>query len=240
MGFLGGKACFIEGVLPGETVEIKILKEEKNFLKAKLLKVIHPSPDRIDPPCPYLARCGGCQYQHVSYQKELEFKQFQIREMFERNLKVSPDLIRPIKFSSKEYGYRNSVTLHGTPKDKKPQTLGFIGRDNRSKVAVKNCLLADPALFSVFTSKFRVRKGEEEITFRVSKDGEIFSSQNEQFLSIKVLDEIIKTSSRGFFQNNLYNNDYSLRSRRKHLLHRNGPKPINDECFVLNSRFWRT
>lgn len=203
IGFIDGKACFVEDTLPGETVEVKILHDKKNLFKAKLLKVLHPSTDRVEPPCPYVAYCGGCQYQHVGYKKELEFKESQIREIFEKNLKISSELIKPIRFSDKDYGYRNSVTLHADPKNKKPHVLAFMGRDNKSRVTVKNCLLASQALLPVFTAKFRVKNTEEEITFRLSKDQEIISSQDERFLSIKVLDEILKTSSRGFFQNNL-------------------------------------
>ena len=82
LGFVDGKACFVERSLPGEKVLARILSDKPNFMKAKLLRVLEASPLRIHPPCPYIERCGGCQYQHLPYLEELKWKELQVRESF--------------------------------------------------------------------------------------------------------------------------------------------------------------
>ena len=204
LGTLDGKACFIEGALPGETVIASVLQDKKNFLKAKLVRVVSSSPHRIEAPCIYVKRCGGCQYQHVAYSEELKLKEIQVKEILERTLGISLAGPEPIVHSEKEYGYRNSVTLHRTLEDtKQPQHLGFIGPDNHSKVAVKNCLIADPRLEKVFLNKFILRKNIEKVSFKVSEKGEIFSDQDDLFLRVSLTGEKLLVHSKGFFQNNL-------------------------------------
>ena len=70
-----GKTCFVEGALPGEEVEAEILQDKKDFLRLRTVKVLKSSPYRVQPPCVYYGRCGGCQYQHASYEEELRLKE---------------------------------------------------------------------------------------------------------------------------------------------------------------------
>jgi len=63
--------------LPEETIEIEILKEEKEFTEARATKIENPSASRETPPCPYYGSCGGCQYQHMTYAEELRWKEIQ-------------------------------------------------------------------------------------------------------------------------------------------------------------------
>ena len=65
---------FIPFVITGETVEAQITEVKKNFARAKLLRVVTPSPDRVAPECKYFGACGGCQYQHLDYAAQLRMK----------------------------------------------------------------------------------------------------------------------------------------------------------------------
>ena len=204
LGIMKGKTCFVEGALPGEKVLAQVLQDKKNFIKAKIVKVLKPSPHRLTPPCPYVSHCGGCQYQHVDYSEELKFKESEIREIFQRSLKVSQALIEPIVYSPKDYGYRNSITLHRTmDSTKEPQRLGFIARDNRSKVVIKNCLIADERFRPLYEKKWSLKKNIQKITFKLSENGEIFSDHDDTFLRIRAAEKSVLTHSKGFFQNNL-------------------------------------
>ncbi len=207
--FEGGKACFVEGALPGETVSAKILSEKKNFAKAHLLKILKASSDRIQPPCPYYEACGGCQYQHVSYPAELKFKETQAREILSRQAGIDASLIRPIESAGSEYGYRNSVTLHVSYSSKKHSlekktVTGFIGRDNRTLVPIQNCLLADPRLSPIFSATMRGgQKKSDRVTFKLSEKGDIISDQEEIFFKVHLKGVSLLVNSKGFFQNNL-------------------------------------
>ena len=204
LGFVDGKAVFVEGALPDEKVLAKITAEKHNYCKAHVIKVLEASPARIHPPCPYIYACGGCQYQHVTYTQELHWKEEQVRESFTQVLKIDPARIEKIRFGRKEYGYRTSITLHRTQKkNNKPQRLAFVGRDNRSMIMIDNCMLADPALRKVFISEFHLEKNERKRVFKVTEKDEVVSSDAESNYRIKVKGAPFWTNSKGFFQNNL-------------------------------------
>ncbi len=203
LGFLDGKVCFVEGALPGEKVRVRLTQEKSNYSKGRLLEILTPAPTRMEPPCPYVRECGGCQYQHVTYEEELRWKEIQVREHLQRFLKISGDIIKPIRHGESPYGYRNSVTLHETTQSAKQQDFGYVGRDNRTVFTLENCLIADPRLKNAFTEKRLLRKGEARISLRVGESGTIYSGREEQIFSMKVGSESILTSSKGFFQNNL-------------------------------------
>lgn len=204
LGFINGKACFVEGALPQEKVLARILTEKANYAKAQLLRVLVPSTHRLKPPCPYIVRCGGCQYQHLPYSEELRWKEKQIQEGFSQNLKLDTGLIAPIQPSPKEYGYRNSMALHRTvARNNKPQRLGFISRDNRSKVLMDHCLLADEGLKSIFPVMYSLKRNEEKRAFKLDEKNRILTDEEEKLYKVKVGTTSLWTSTLGFFQNNL-------------------------------------
>jgi len=73
---------FVPFVAPGEIVEAQIIELKKRFARARLLRVLTPSPERVPPPCRYFVDCGGCQYQHLSYPTQLRLKHKQVCDLF--------------------------------------------------------------------------------------------------------------------------------------------------------------
>lgn len=196
IGFLEGRVCFVPGVLPGETAEIKILQEKKNFFRAEALRLLETSPARVEPPCPYVESCGGCQYQHADYQEELKWKGIQVREYLARNLKISEALVKPIVGCANPYHYRNSVTVH-----RAGEHAGFYSEDNRTVTPIEKCLLAEERLAPAFTQPWP--NVEEKITYRLSAEGEMISDGLDKIFPIKVGEHLIYTAPKSFFQNNL-------------------------------------
>lgn len=204
LGFLDGKAVFVEGALPGEKVQARILTEKPNYTKASLLRVLEPSPHRIIPPCPYIERCGGCQYQHLPYAEELKWKERQVHESFLQSLQLDPVLIEPIQAGPKDYAYRNSISLHRTTeKNNKPQRLSFIGRDNYSKVLIDHCMLADDHLKEIFTTEYKLNRNEERRGFKLDEKNRIFTTDDERIYRVRIKEKSFWASSMGFFQNNI-------------------------------------
>ena len=204
LGFVNGKACFVEGALPQEKILARLLVDKSNYAKAKLIRVLVPAPERIKSPCPYIERCGGCQYQHLPYAEELRWKQNQVRESFDQHLKLDTVLIESIRPAPQDYGYRNSIALHRTSaKNGLPQRLGFIGRDNHSKVLIENCLLADKGLKSIFTAMQTLKRTEEKRAFKLDEKDRVLTSEDEKLYRVRVGGTSLWTSSMGFFQNNL-------------------------------------
>jgi 23S rRNA (uracil1939-C5)-methyltransferase len=76
IGRYDGKAIFVPYAIPGERVRVEIVEEKERWARARLLEVLDPSSDRIAPPCPYFGpdRCGGCQWQHIAYERQAELK----------------------------------------------------------------------------------------------------------------------------------------------------------------------
>jgi 23S rRNA (uracil1939-C5)-methyltransferase len=84
-----GKVVLVPYVLPGERVKIRITAEAKDYAEAELLEVISQAKDRVEPPCPYYGTCGGCQLQHVSYERQVELKKEILIEIFQRQAGLS-------------------------------------------------------------------------------------------------------------------------------------------------------
>jgi 23S rRNA (uracil1939-C5)-methyltransferase len=128
---------FIKKTLPGESGIAEIISEKKGVRFARLKKLEEKSSDRISPACPHFDKCNGCDFLHTSYEKEVEFKEFNIKRQLQF-LKTNP----PITYhrAKKRTGYRNRVQLHY---DKKLKKIGFFNSQNKI-VDVENCIIASP------------------------------------------------------------------------------------------------
>jgi 23S rRNA (uracil1939-C5)-methyltransferase len=105
-----GKAVFIPFVLAGEKVEAAVTEEKPGFARAHAATIVEPSAHRIQPPCPHFGRCGGCNYQHTSYEHQLEIKQEILRENLRRIAKLEPQCEIQVH-PSPPWNYRNRSRL---------------------------------------------------------------------------------------------------------------------------------
>lgn len=188
---------FVPFVIVGETVEAEVTEVKKSFARAKLLRVIQPAPERVEPLCPYFSNCGGCQYQHISYAEQLRIKHKQISDLFERVGKIPRAVIAPVVACLQPYGYRNRIMIRSQwDKFKQGLNIGFIRADNRLVVDIEECKIAEPALNEQIR---RVRahpppKGGLKVVLRIPPDGwEVPPDsffQNNFFLLPKMVDVI--------------------------------------------------
>lgn len=109
-----GWVVMVPFTLPGERVRVRVFRNHKNFSEADLVAVLSPSPDRVDPKCPLFGRCGGCQYQHLNYAAQLEWKRRQVAELLEHMAGVTFP-VSPVVASPRQYGYRSKITPHFAP-----------------------------------------------------------------------------------------------------------------------------
>ncbi|UOO93643.1 class I SAM-dependent RNA methyltransferase [Vitreoscilla stercoraria] len=128
-----GQITFIAKTLPEEIVEAKVYRSKKNIHFAHVIDIIQASPKRQDVPCPHYAQCGGCDYQHVDYPTELNFKQ----QALQRHLRKFPPVDITVHAAPQRFHYRNRVQLH-YQKDK--QILGLMDV-NYEPFAVSQCQL---------------------------------------------------------------------------------------------------
>jgi tRNA/tmRNA/rRNA uracil-C5-methylase (TrmA/RlmC/RlmD family) len=138
---------FVPFVLVGEVVEAEVTETKKKFARARLLRVIQPSTDRVTPACRYFGDCGGCQYQHIAYACQLNLKHKQIRDLFQRIGGFDPANVTPVIPCPQPYGYRNRIMIRSQwDKFKQGLNIGFIRADNRLVVDIEQCPIAEAAL----------------------------------------------------------------------------------------------
>lgn len=199
---LDGKAVFVENALPGEIVQARFLSEKKDWSRAKTLKVISPSSARVEPPCRYYGRCGGCQYQHADYPHELQMKESQVREVLEKIAGIR-DNVRSVLHGKLDYGYRRSATFQVVREKKtKIHSLAYIAKDNVTPLKVQSCDLLHPSLARVLREVPRIGRDTKKISFKLSQDGKVHSDEKEVFFPVMLTGQRLLVSSQAFFQNN--------------------------------------
>ena len=143
VGRIDGWVVFVPFSLPGEWVKARVFRNDKSFSQADLIEVIEPSPDRVAPGCPLFGDCGGCQYQHLAYEKQLAWKTRQVGEL----MKHMAAITFPVNdcLSSKQlWNYRSKITPHFEKgKDGTLGPIGFLSFGRRSQlVDVPECPIA--------------------------------------------------------------------------------------------------
>lgn len=137
-----GTITFIKKTLPGETGEAEIFSEKKGVRFAKLNSLTGPAPERVEPECPHYSSCNGCDYQHTTYVKELEFKKAALsRHLFKFQSDERPLLINA-HGAKHRYNYRNRIQLHY---DKKKKLLGMMDEKNNI-LPVPQCRITHPSV----------------------------------------------------------------------------------------------
>ena len=138
-----GWVVFVPFTLPGEKIRAKVWRNEGNCSHADLVEILKPSPDRIKPNCPHFGTCGGCQYQHLPYKKQLEWKTRQVRELLSHMVGIDTE-VKPTIPSPKQWGYRSKITPHfQRPKPGEDFPIGFLEFNRRTRlVDIYHCPIA--------------------------------------------------------------------------------------------------
>lgn len=210
VGRVDNWVIFVPYTLPGERVRVRVYRNEKNCSQADLIEVLEPSPHRIEPRCKLFGYCGGCQYQHLDYAAQLEWKTTQVADLLrlQAGLEVP---VRPAVPSPQTYGYRSKITPHfHKPKDARMGNIGFLRAGSRSEVCdVKECPIAMepinaalPALRrAVHAAAAQYRRGAT-LLMRVS-EGSVITNHN-AVCTETVGDLTFHFLAGDFFQNNPY------------------------------------
>ena len=137
-----GYPIFIEGAILGEKVKVLIVKVKKNYAYGKLIEVIEPSSERIEPKCSIYKRCGGCTVQHMSYKKQLDYKFERVKDCITKIGGLSEELVKyPIGMNNPER-YRNKVQLPvGMVKGE--LNIGFYASRSHNIIDLDTCLIQD-------------------------------------------------------------------------------------------------
>jgi len=119
------------------------VKEEKRFRIGRIIRIIEPSPYRIEPVCPYFGECGGCSWQHITYQRQLEEKRKILEDAITRIGKTAPE-IDPVIPSPDIYGYRSRTRLKVTTDGK----IGYFAAESHKLIEIDSCPILSPEINS--------------------------------------------------------------------------------------------
>lgn len=128
------KKVLIQSAIDGEIVRAKLVDERRDYSIAHLIDVIKPSQYRVIPQCSHYYNCGGCQYQHINYEKQIHIKQKILKDCIKRIAKIDIELNTPIIGTPWHYRYRGNFKAEG-------KKLGFFRQGTRDLIGVKQCLL---------------------------------------------------------------------------------------------------
>lgn len=172
IGKLDDYTLFVKDAVIGDRAEVKVIKAKKNYGYARLMRVIEPSPDRVEPRCRFARQCGGCQIQEMSYEKQLAFKQKKVRDDLVRIGGFDPELVErvmdPVIGMEDPFGYRNKAQFpFGTDKEGSPVTGFYAGRTH-DIIANTDCILGVPVnqeileIILAFMKKYRIPSYDEK------------------------------------------------------------------------------
>ncbi|HEV2716672.1 MAG TPA: class I SAM-dependent RNA methyltransferase [Terriglobales bacterium] len=170
-----GKAAFVPFVLAGEEIEASLLEQKPGFARGRAENILKASPHRVTPDCPYFQRCGGCHYQHASYEHQLEIKAAILRENLRRIAKL--ELPGELKIhSSPEWNYRNRTRLRVQTS---PQfALGYYKFGSHELLPVEQCPISSPLINRAIAGFWELGRAEripselQEIEFFADADDE--------------------------------------------------------------------
>lgn len=143
-----GKVVFVPYLIPGEEALVEIVEEKANYSRAWPVEVISPSPDRVEARCLHFGVCGGCQWQHIAYERQLTLREEILRSQLTRIAHLTDPPVKPLLAAENPWCYRNHVQLH-LDEDGRP---GFLHAERHILVPIRECHVMHPLLWDVFSS----------------------------------------------------------------------------------------
>ena len=199
---IDGKVIFVEGALPGELVEIEMLRTRKDFGEARLVRVQEAHSERVVPACPHYNRCGGCNLQHASIGLQRELKRQVVEDLFRRMAKTTLPQDWVIQ-GGNPWKYRRRARFVQGKKG-----LGFHQENSHNVEVISECpVLCDP-LQTLLSQASRVAVGEELQAFADSLDAvglwnRDFTDAQLSTQKVDIMNRSIVCDARVFFQSNL-------------------------------------
>jgi len=185
-----GSVCFVDGALPGEVVEIKVIEKKKDFVKAGIVKILEPNIKRRIPPCQYYGKCGGCNAQYAEFELQIELLRQIILDLFSRTAKISLPQNFEIHYGA-EWGYRCRAKVF------------FQMRGSNTIIPVEKCMILSKKLnekLKEISLTKRVRLFDNQSEFYLGKhiyaDESVFFQNNLQLLP-KLIDEVRRAAGKG-------------------------------------------
>lgn len=224
IAIINGKVTFVDGGLPEEIVNGKIIEEKKNYNLAVLKDIIKTSKKRVEPICPYFNSCGGCQLQHLSYEDTLEFKKEKVKSILNREKIVYPNIL--VVANPSYFHYRNKITLKV-----ENGNIGFYEEKTHSLISINSCKLAKKSIndclsylkfFDIKNGSITIRSNyNDELLIILNTNDDVTFNEND-FKNLKLVGVILNKKT-------IYGNNFFYERMNNHLF-----KVSYDAFFQIN------
>ncbi len=221
----GDEVVWVSLALPGETVVAEITDRHSTYAEAKTVEVLEASPDRVTPPCPYYGACGGCQFQHIAYPRQLALKRQVVVDQLRRIGHFTDAPVLDTLPSPDQFHYRN----HARFTVGKFGDIGFVRRGTHTLIPIEECLLMHKGINRTVaalrghcaeTRALNIRYGVNTGDFLVQpklKDPEAGVPTGQPSYTEKLLGITFKVASPSFFQVNSGQAERMMELVRSHL-----------------------
>ena len=189
-----GKVIFIPQVIPGEQVDISITEEKKSFRRGICLRVIEPSENRSDPFCPHFGVCGGCNFQHMDYEYQIQIKEKILKDLFRKfaGIELDQDFIF---VPSPPLAYRHRIQIHSDG-----NSVGFKMRGSDVIVSIDKCPLLTDSLNSCIADYSADSFHGRKMLF--NEGNTIYEEGDNREISYEFLGQTLHFTADLFFQSN--------------------------------------
>jgi 23S rRNA (uracil1939-C5)-methyltransferase len=175
------KTIFVPFVLPGERVEAQVTAQGASFNRARLTTVLAPSADRVQPGCEYFGACGGCHYQHTTYENQLQIKEAVLRETLRRTARL--EWKGPVHVHAAEpWHYRNRTRLHVRHA---PFAVGYYRHNSHDLLPITHCPISSPLIHRAIGEFIRI--GTQGMIPARVQEVEMFSNGDDSALLVELL-----------------------------------------------------
>jgi 23S rRNA (uracil1939-C5)-methyltransferase len=165
-----GRAIFVPFGLPGERVRVRLVDEKKNFARGEILQILEPSKDRIQPRCKHFGECGGCHYQHLPYEKQLDIKTDILRDQLTRIGRIENPPVQPMVACPDPWRYRNHIQFSLDNEGK----LGFQMPNSNRVIPITECHLPETFITNLWPQlEFEPETAIARVSLRAGQDDDL-------------------------------------------------------------------
>lgn len=175
-----GLTVFVPYSAPGDKLRVEITKVKKRFAEAKIQEILEPSPFRVEPKTKDYGTAPISQYEHISYEKQLEIKSKQLVDQLTRigKVDISNTEILPIVESPEKFNYRNKLNVHPVRLTEDYLDYGFYGEDNKTVQGIRRCELVKEEINKLFPKLNKMKWGKKNATRKKPLDCTIRCTTN--------------------------------------------------------------
>lgn len=174
-----GIVYFVPEVIPGELVEVEVVRNKKKFREARLVRVVESSPERVSARCPVFGRCGGCAYQHMTYAEQLVWKRKQVTDLYRRVGGIGDAPVFPVIPSPEEWNYRNRIRIHV-----REGRVGFFERGGHRVVETSECVIASRTVNARLRELRKAPGRDRELTLAERPEVSYFEQTNDSAAAV--------------------------------------------------------